>query len=221
MVLLSPSIGAMRRLLRTCEQYAEAHGLRYNSTKSEMMVVKAGNKTYSTLPSITLAGTPLKRVANFKYLGHWVSENLSDNLDLERERRALSVRCNMLARRFARCTKEVKTTLFKAFCQTFYTCSLWVSYTGKAYSALRVQYNNAFRVLMGLGRRCSASGMFCEAGVDGFHAIMRKRCYSMLQRVSASPNIILNSVAHRWDSPVVKYWLLLHAPYIRLDHKNY
>lgn len=41
-VLLSPSISAMMRLLRICEKYAEAHRIRYNATKSEMMAFKAG-----------------------------------------------------------------------------------------------------------------------------------------------------------------------------------
>lgn len=93
-----------------------------------MMVFKPGKKTLSTIRLITLAGTLLIRVVSLKYLGHWVTEDMSENLDLD-PRRALSVRCSMLARRFARCTKEVKTALFKTSCQSLYTCSLWVSYS--------------------------------------------------------------------------------------------
>ena len=133
MVLLSPSLSAMRRLLNICETYAEAHGLRYNPKKSEYMIFKAGTKSYLTGPPVTLCGSHLNRVDRFKYLGHWVSDDLSDNADIERERRALSVRCNMLARRFARCSSQVKITLFKAYCQTFYTCSLWTNFTQRAY----------------------------------------------------------------------------------------
>lgn len=145
------------------------------------MLFKAGNKTYS-MPPVTLSGTPLKRVEKFKYLGHWVSEDQSDEYDIERERRALAVRCNMLARRFARCTRAVKITLFKSFCQSFYACSLWVKYTQKSYNALRVQYNNGFRMLLGLPYFCSASGMFTEARTDCFQAIMRKRAASLMRR---------------------------------------
>ncbi|XP_075990221.1 uncharacterized protein LOC142985865 [Anticarsia gemmatalis] len=132
-------------------------------------------------------------------------------MDMERERRALCIRCNMLARRFARCTEQVKVTLFRAFCQTFYTCSLWANYTQGTYSALRIQYNNAFRVLMGLPRYCSASGMFAEANVDGFHAIIRKRCASMLARVRSSPSTMLTTCAGRWDSVLLAHWIGLHT----------
>nr|XP_049693317.1 uncharacterized protein LOC126053908 [Helicoverpa armigera] len=173
MVLLSPSVRALRKLIDVCESYAGTHGLIYNATKSELMVFKAGNKSYNTIPPVMLCGRPLNRVANFKYLGHWVSDDLKDNADIERERRSLAVRCGMLAHRFARCTAQVKVTLFKAYCQSFYTCSLWVNFTQRAYSGLRTQYNNTFRVLMGLPRFCSASGMFADADVDSFATIMQ------------------------------------------------
>lgn len=168
MVLLSPSIRALRKLIRICERYAEEHGLRYNAVKSELMVFKSGRKTYETVPSVILNGSilKLKQVSQFKYLGHWVTETLADDVDMDRERRALSIRGNMLARRFARCTAEVKATLFRAYCQSFYTCSLWVKYTKKTYDTLRVQYNNAFRALMWLPRHCGASGMFADARIE-------------------------------------------------------
>jgi hypothetical protein len=211
MVLLSPSICALRKLLAICERYAEAHGLRYNASKSELLIFKAGTKTYNIIPPVELGGAPLRIVSQFKYLGHWVTASLKDDLDLERERRALSVRSNMLIRRFAKCTASVKLTLFRAYCQSFYTCGLWMNYTKSAYSALRVLYNNAFRMLRGLPRYCSASGMFAEAHTDGFHAIMRKRVASLMRRVRGSTNGLLSAVAEAHDSPIFCHWTRSHS----------
>ncbi|XP_048484609.1 uncharacterized protein LOC125490192 [Plutella xylostella] len=126
MVLLSPSINGLTRLLAVCESYAETHGLRYNTKKSELLVFQAPNIKKRLVPSVYLGGVELNRVTEFKYLGHVVTETLVDDLDMERERRALAV-------------------------------SLWVNYTRRAYSALRVQYNNALRIVLGLPRFCSAS----------------------------------------------------------------
>lgn len=162
------------------------------------------------MPPVKLLGSELSRVSQFKYLGHIVTENMSDDCDIERERRALAVRCNMLARRFAKCTQEVKISLFKAFCQSFYSCSLWVKYTQKTFNALRVQYNNAFRMLMGLPRYCSASGMFAEARIDDFFAIIRKRIASMRHRVRGSSNSILIAIKDRTDCPIAKHWTQMH-----------
>ncbi|XP_063891874.1 uncharacterized protein LOC135117211 [Helicoverpa armigera] len=210
MVLLGPSVSSVRSLLTICERYALAHGLKYNVQKSELLVFKAGAKTYS-VPPITLNGTVLKQVSNFKYLGHWINENLADDMDMERERRALSVRGNMLSRRFARCSRDVKVTLFKSYCQTLYTCSLWSSYTKKAYNALRVQYNNAFRGMLGLPWRCSASGMFAEHSTDGFQAVLRKRMASLWFRVKGSSNTLLSVLSDRVDGQMLRHWSSMHV----------
>ncbi|XP_061705642.1 uncharacterized protein LOC133516642 [Cydia pomonella] len=163
------------------------------------------------MPPVLLNGVGLARAKQFKYLGHVVTEDLKDDSDIERERRALAVRCNMLARRFARSSIEVKITLFKAFCQTLYTCNLWVNYTQRAFNALRVQYNNAFRVLLGLPRYCSASAMFAYAHTEGFGAVIRKRIASLMRRVRGSHNTILRVISEKTDCPILGHWVRTHA----------
>ncbi|XP_061712754.1 uncharacterized protein LOC133521704 [Cydia pomonella] len=94
---------------------------------------------------------------------------------------------------------------------TLYTCSLWSDYTNRTFSALRVQYNNAFRGLLGLPWRCSASGMFADSGTDGFHAVLRKRVASLWARVQGSPNTLLKVVAEKMDSPMITHWMSMHC----------
>ncbi|XP_061729061.1 uncharacterized protein LOC133533986 [Cydia pomonella] len=207
MVLLGPSINSIRKLVQKCESYAAQHGLRYNSSKSEMVLFKARKYNPQNIPEVRLGGVVLKVVRKFKYLGHIVTEDLDDDLDIERERRALAVRGNMLIRRFARCTREVKLTLFKAYCTSFYSCSLWVKHTKRVYNMLRVQFNNIFRMMFKLPSHCSASGMFAEAHTDDFYAIRRKRIASLLRRVRGSGNVILKMVAGRLDCPILGHWV--------------
>jgi hypothetical protein len=205
MVLLSASVCGMRKLVAICEDYGRSHGLVYNVQKSQVMVFEVGSKRLDRLPAIYLNKSVLQRVYKFKYLGHLITPDLNDDEDVERERRALSVRANMLARRFTRCTNDVKITLFRAYCTSFYTCSLWANCTRRAYSALRVQFNNAFRVLLRSSRYCSASGIFADARIDCFNATMRKRCASLVRRVRGSSNGILNMIASRLDCPYVTH----------------
>lgn len=49
-----------------------------------------------------LNNNPLKLVETVKYLGHILTSDLNDDLDLERELGASVFRSNMLARRFSR-----------------------------------------------------------------------------------------------------------------------
>ncbi|CAH2217355.1 jg5664 [Pararge aegeria aegeria] len=104
-------------------------------------------------------------VKEFNYLGHVITTDLKDDA-IERERRSLSIRANMIAR----------------------------------------------RMLLGLPRFCSASGMFADARTDCFHTTLRKRCASLVRRVRNSSNIVLKMIAagldchylrHCCDRPVV------------------
>ncbi|XP_063379386.1 uncharacterized protein LOC134666161 [Cydia fagiglandana] len=128
-----------------------------------------------------LNGALLDRVQSFKYLLHIVTADLKDDVDMERERRALCY------------------VLFKAYCTSLYTCGLWADYTQRAYNALRVQYNNAFRAVLGLPRYCSALGMFAGAHTACFHATMRVRAAALVRRVRASANTVLAMIADRLD----------------------
>ncbi|XP_053602893.1 uncharacterized protein LOC128670901 [Plodia interpunctella] len=167
------------------------------------MVFETRGKNIDQYPEIQINGIKIQRVYKFKYLGHILTSGLRDDDDIERERRVLAMRANMVARRFARCSSKVKITLFGAYCTSFYTCSLWAQYSKKSYSALRVQYNNAFRMLIGLPRRCSASGMFAQNRVDCFYATMSKRCASLVRRVRAIANSIVSMIASRLDCAYV------------------
>lgn len=209
MVLLSPSAEGLRMLLQICEKYATSHGMKYNESKTEVLIFKAG-KGPERILDVYLNGLPVRRVQQFKYLGHILTENLKDDKDIERERRALAVRCNMLARKFGSCSKEVKVTLFRAYCQNFYTSHLWTNFTRRAINTLRVQYNDAFRILMRLPRWCSASCMFAEARVPDFFAVIRSRVASFWGRLRVSENSILASINDDINSPIARFWLTVH-----------
>ncbi|KAJ0171690.1 hypothetical protein K1T71_012453 [Dendrolimus kikuchii] len=131
-------------------------------------------------------------------------------MDLDRQRRALSVRSNMLARRFARCSDNVKMLLFKTYCTTIYTCELWCKYTKAEYSALRVQYNNALRIMLRLPKFCSASEMFTETRLPGFAALIRQRVANTRERFYNSQNKIVAALL-QINGPLIEHWMKLHS----------
>jgi len=71
---------------------------------------------------------PIQYVDNFKYLGHIITQNLSDDSDTQREIRNMYVRTNMLVRKFNKCSLSVKIILFKTYCMYVYDVALWSKY---------------------------------------------------------------------------------------------
>ena len=73
----------------------------------------------------------LKFIDEFKYLCHVV-----DDANIYRERKNLFYRCNMLTRRFSKCSVAIKLQLFKTFCLCFYDIGLLCNFTSGAFAKL-------------------------------------------------------------------------------------
>ncbi|CAG9127547.1 unnamed protein product [Plutella xylostella] len=213
MVLLAPSISAMRELLSVCEKYADDHNMQYNADKSEYMIFQSENTPTTDLPLI-LKGETLRRAEEVKYLGHIINSRLSDDADIERQRRAVTVRANMLARRFQRCSGEVKRQLFLTYCTSVYTVELWSSHTVEAMRRMRVQYNHAWRALFRLPYHCSASGMFSAGRAPGWAVLLRRRSASTRAVIFASDNPILCAVRQWPESPLHDTWRKYHVSFL-------
>lgn len=56
---IGPSACAVSRLLGKCERYVVAHGLKYNTTKSEVLVFQSRGFKVDRVPNIVLNGVPL------------------------------------------------------------------------------------------------------------------------------------------------------------------
>ena len=178
MVLLSPSLKGLKKLVATCEQYASEHDIVYNTRKTVCMLFKPSRLNFDINPTLKMCGEELKFVQQFSYLGHVIVPNLSDDLDISRQYRSLCARANMLKRQFYACSQEVKTRLFQAYCTSLYTSQLWTEYTNSSLSKFTVCYNNAFRCIVGYPRSCSASGMFVSNRTGSFGELRRKLIYS-------------------------------------------
>jgi len=64
---------------------------------------------------------------------HVITQNCSDEEDIQREIRNLFICTNMLIRKFHRCSfqvkKKLKITLFKTYCLSMYDVVLWTRYS--------------------------------------------------------------------------------------------
>ena len=127
-------------------------------------------------------------VTSYTYLGYIVFNNYIDDMDIKRQARSFYAYANLLIRKFVNCNSAVKLSLFRTYCINMYCSHLWWTYSKTCMNNIRVAYNNAFRILMGFQRDCSASGMFVSNDIHTFDALRRKLIYKFSVRLHSSDN---------------------------------
>jgi hypothetical protein len=206
--LLSPSVKSMNMLLKVCGDYAVEVDVVYNTAKTVYMIVTPRAYCNIRFPKVKLNNVDLKIVTEYKYLGHFINSTISDTRDIERQYRGSCVRANMLIRRFAMCSEQVRSYLFKTYCTTMYCSALWVCHNTAVMNRLRVLYNNSYRWLMKKPRQSSASEMFVNDNVLTFDALRRKSIYGLCSRLLHSKNTLVQAVRQTtaMRSKIWQYW---------------
>ena len=158
----------------------------FNSSKSQVMVFFDTMK-YGHMKNITLGQKTLKVTKSYTYLGHITKVG------------CFYGRNNILLKKFYFCSERVKNRLFSSSCSNLYLCSLWANYRKSFMSRFIVSYNNAFRISHNLHMRCSVSFMFANAVVDSCSTCIRKSIFSLMSRLNASTNVIVQSTLNSRD----------------------
>ena len=110
LVLMAPSSMGSSMLLYVCSEYGIEHDIKYNSTKSNVMIFSCKQLKDIHIPNCLLNGETLRRVSKYKYLGHIIIEDLCDNDDITRQYKTIYAQGNALIRKFYMCTESVKCT---------------------------------------------------------------------------------------------------------------
>ena len=82
LVILSPYSAGLQQLLNVCSQYGAAYDIQYNAKKSKIMIVRTREDRQLTFPDFHLSGAVLSVCSEIKYLGHIISNDLSDDKDI-------------------------------------------------------------------------------------------------------------------------------------------
>ena len=154
------------------------------------------NKTVSTDPVFRIQNNLIVRKPKAKYLGHIISEDMSDDADVFRQVKCLYIRGNIISRKFANCSINVKLVVFKTYCSCLYTSQLWGTCLSRTMNRLKVAYNDSLRMVLGIPRYCSASEMFAYTNVPSCQCVIRLNIYSFMKRIQCMNNEIVHSIVH-------------------------
>jgi len=115
------------------------------------MIVNPQRRCYMVahqFPNFMVNNVTLNYVNEFKYLGQVVSNSQLDDADIHRKRKNLFYCCNMLTRRFNKCSVAVKLRLFKTFCLCFYDIGLLCNFTPGAFAKLQSAYVKCVKIFL-------------------------------------------------------------------------
>lgn len=212
LAILSPSSAGFQQLLNVCSDYGLKYDVKYNAEKSVVLICRTKGDKELCFPDFCLSGQRLSVCRKTKYLGHFITDQLSDDEDIYRQCRILYAQANMLVRKFHMCSANVKVHLFRTYCTPLYTAPLWCKYKVATLQKLKVAYNDALRILLKKPRSTSASLLCSQVHVSTFQALMRNLMYRFICRVNNSENSLIMMLANpgfsvvRYQSSLWKHW---------------
>ena len=164
--LISLSSAGMQCLLDICNSYAIEHVLTFNSSKSYSVCFRPKNINFDR-PCFYLNRLEIPRVDQCNYLGIMICTK-NCHIDLKKQMRKFYANINISSRKFAKCSPDVKFTLFKSFCPNMYCSTMWYNGTVTAMRKLRIAHNNSLRRLLGIPNYNSASELFVQLNIKSF-----------------------------------------------------
>ena len=117
LVLLAPTASALRQMLSICDSYATSHGLVFSTKKTQLICF---HSQQTECPGIVL-----QYQDQVSHLGHILTHNLDDKLDILRAIENLHRKANCVLYKFGAVDPFVKTYLLKSCCLSLYGCPLW------------------------------------------------------------------------------------------------
>lgn len=208
-VLLSPSSNGLRKLLNACETFASTHDVRFNCSKSVIMICRSKMLQHVPSPSFYLDNKPLTEVSSYKYLGHLLTSDMTDDADIMRQNRQLYWQGNVLLRNFYMCSIPVKCKLFETFCSSFYCAHLWTNYTKNSMRSFQTAYHNMLKKFIGLPKWSSTSYTCVMFKVKSCGETLRHFVYRFVSRIAISRSSIIQAIVTSsllWTSRMRRSW---------------
>ena len=212
LVLISPSTRGLSRLIEECQEYGLEFDILFNSSKSAVMFFKPNFMHNINLPKFRINNEIIEIVHNYTYLGHILCDDSSDDLDILRQRRKIFAQGNSIMRKFYMCSIDVKLTLFRSYCSSFYTAQLWVNYSNQVMNKLYTAYHNVLKMFIGLAKWEHTRPICVTMNVKYCPALIRNLIYKFMSRILTSENKLIKALCNMscfYVSSIWKHWRYL------------
>ena len=123
-LLLAPSLRALRHMLNICSIFADDNNIRFNQAKSHCLHFCKFNTAIKQYP-VKLPGTALTWTDHIAHLGHILCSSLDDSMDIDKRKRDFCSQENYFFAHIHHLSPALKSGLFQTYCQSFYGSQIW------------------------------------------------------------------------------------------------
>ena len=209
LVLISPSSAGLKILLNACHQFGMQNDIKFNSKKSAIMPFLPEDKKKYRIPTFELDNENIPTVDRYTYLGHIISSDGTDDIDIQRQRGRLYAQGNSILRKFHMCSVDVKVVLFRSYCTPLYTAHLWSNYKNKSINDFYIAYHNIMKLFIGHPKWEHNRPICVHHNIPYGPALIRNYIYRFICRLNESQNVLIGAINNshsKYSSPLRKRW---------------
>ena len=154
---MSPSVGALQKILHICENFAADYNVMFNERKTQCIAIGFNG----ALPnrSVYLNGSAVSWVTRVKHLGNLINFDLNDKDDILFKKSVFISQVNNLNAKFASIQSRVRGKLLQTYCCSWYGCQTWDA-AGKFAIQVNTEWNKAVRRTLRIPYSRGARGVF-------------------------------------------------------------
>jgi len=112
-------------MLNICSLYALSHDIFFSAAKSACVMFGASKPVNQPALPVTLGDSVIPFVTKAKHLGHILSSDLCDTLDVGDKLGAFFSQVNGFLTVFKSLRCDLKARFFQTYCGSWYGCELW------------------------------------------------------------------------------------------------
>ena len=148
-ILLSPTLMSMNKLLSICERFAVEYDVLFNSKKSKLIVYNTRRQgTSGNSIELSFMNGKILQSNSEKHLGNIIGVGCNQKI-IDDAVSDFYVRVNMVMSHFSHVASHVRYKLFKTYCMSLYGCQLW-DFQSKVTNKFYVAWRKSVRRILGV-----------------------------------------------------------------------
>jgi len=146
LVLLSPTVNGMKQMLTLCEQFSNEYLIRFNATKSKLLVYGANN---NSPVKIVFQGNVVPQSIKEKHVGHTIGTTYDiDTFITQDVCNQLYAKVNLLMRQFNKASSFIIYHLFNCYALSLYGCQVWAYDSKKFVNMVNIAWRKCVRRIL-------------------------------------------------------------------------